>query len=589
MKVRINREFFKKNRKKALSILKKGTAGVLVVATVALSGCSRQHSESHSIDIDTAETVTPYTEEDSTNSDITYDEEEKILNDQNDEAQIEDAIDNIYFDFASIEYKNNDNAFTRDESTYDDTKISISEENYVDYVDYLGTQTVDIPYSDLFNLEHLNTLPSIEENVSHNTNFILTNGLVDADKLYRTVLVNNNNIKLTGTNFYKIENSYVKEVCKIIAESVNYELKTNPYADKEALICNLSILTILGENDITAARVTTSTTLLITPSNIEDLQNKISEDIDAFKLIIAHESKHLFQLNCFHEADRKQNIKMGFNQKWSDEPINSLFWKWYYEASAEMLAANQNGIDNIVYETNTNYLKYLKLTMLLDSNFDIDSLEQVSISRNRDDFYELFGASTESQKLEIAKIMYALEIVQNENSDFEKLYLNYTGRDELSAEDWENLKAELKVGVANNLAVMFYQNLAAYIKNNDVTLNDLYFLLTLYEAEVESHLSYDSPCNFNVNSIFMSNYAEMQQNLFRLISNEYGYSFEEIEEGFNLYSLREAASLSSLSTDKKLFLIKREMDLIPSVTTNIATLYETFSNQYEETKTLDLK
>lgn len=484
-----------------------------------------------------------------------------------------------------LQYKDTDNAFTRNASNFVNQEVSMSHSSYINFTNELNSMKVDIPYSDLFNLEHLTERDKNEEE-NHAYSFKLTNGHVDASILYQVVQANNKNYG--KSHYINLNNSELKEITNIITDTINYHIDNNEYIDIDSLVCNLGSLKIFGENDISNARITYDNVLAISHDMIQELQKNVGSGVDAFKLTIAHEANHILQLNCDDEINKAEGNIIGFNRKWTDEPINSLFWNWYYEASAETLMTNKHQTDNLVYENQTNYLKYLKLALCLDPNFDITSLEEVSVSRSRDDFYALFGAKTEEDKLAIAKIMYAIELIQNENDDFEKIYIEYTNQNKhyLSTEEWINIKRELKSAIAINLSIMFYENLAQLVQAGSVTLNDVYYLITVFEAEIESHNTYDSLNRFEANKPFMERYIQIQDIFFNYI--ESSYLPEEMINGFNTFSFKDDYDTSYIHSDTSKFINCRQNELISNTTTNIRMFYNVLLNQYENSRTLTL-
>lgn len=480
-----------------------------------------------------------------------------------------------------VYYKDSSNAFTRGKSGVEDATVTLDEDAYYEFNEFLDEQTVDIPYGDLFNIEHLFERQS-SKNVDHSKSIELVNGRVDETELYNLVKTNNQNYDYPYT-FTDLE---LKTICSYVANAANYTLDNNEFVDTEALSCNLGNLKIFKEDNITNARVTDDMVLGISPDMIKNLQSKIG-DLDALGLTSIHETGHLAQMACDDEIDRSKGNKIGFAERWEDEPVNSLFWSWYYEASAESMMSNATGAPNIVYENPISYLKYLKLVMALRPDFEKEALENVSVSRNYEDFYRLFGFSEKSEMVEFAKLMYAIDLIQNENADFEKVYMQYTGSNSMNTDEWVKVKRQLKSAIAVNLSVMYYRNLANQIKNGGLTLNDAYYLITVFEAEIELHNTYDSLNKFETNETFMASYIDIQNAFFASVKAA-AYGYDDIVEGFNNYSFEDGYTLANLSEDAKSFICAREEELISSTTTNIRTFYDTLTKQYGKDRALGL-
>jgi len=476
-----------------------------------------------------------------------------------------------------VRYKDSSNAYTRNASGFEDSQVEMEDDDFAELNEFLENQKVDIPYSELFNVEHLMDREK-DVKVEHRGTFNLVNGRVDENELYRVVKINNENYNYSIT----FTDDELKNICHIVAQNLNYSLATNPYVDREALKCFLSEFKIFKANDVSNACITKDGVLAISPDSIEMLQKNAGSLVDAFGATIAHESGgHIPQMNCNDEVDKTKGDKLGFNVKYDDEPINSLFWNWYFEASAESTMTNATGTPTLVYQTKVNYLKYLKLTMAMKAGFDADSLENVSASRDRDDLFSLFGIVDEKDKVDFANVMYAIELIQNESKEFEKLYLAYMneGKSFMSNEDWIQLRYELKSALAINLSSMFYKNLAVAVREGRVTLKDVYHIISVFEAEIESHNTYDSLNIFEKNTEFMRSYIEMQDAFFSCISTS--YTFAEVVAGFDVYSFQDGASLNGLSDDAKSFVETRREELHEKTTSNIRTFYDTLSSQYD--------
>lgn len=586
MRIKIfNKNLLKKINPKKI-IKKLGVLTFTGILTLNLFACSNK-------DIDTKHEYN--NDSSNNNTEITIDINEHVLGliDISEEyayKYVGDGKDFSINDKNFIEYKDTDNAFTRPTSDLEDTKVSIDEDKNYEFLSFLNNYNVDIPYSDLFNLEHLMERRDQEnKNIEHSYNFELKDGLIDSRSLFEQVKSNNNRYPITDAGYSTFSDSELLSICEILANTLNDSIKNNSYVNMNSLLCNLGNLKILSEKNISFARVTYDNTLLVSKDMIDDLQSQLGDSINAYSLTIIHEAEHLPQINCDDEIDKTKGYKVGFNEKWADEPINSLFWNWYYEASAETLMGNYSNSDNVVYENKTNYIKYLKMTMLPNPDFDITSIEEVSVSRSPQDFYDIFDADTKEKQLQLSKMMYVIELIQNENKDFGKLYIDYTDSSStiLSSQEWANVKRELKPSLAINLSKIFYENLVKYINAGNVSLNDIYRLITLYEAEIESHILYDSSMRFYANKTFMESYIEIQNAFFSSISTGLEYSYDEIMKGFNNYSLSNESNLG-INSDSTAFLEDREVELTKHITTNISATYSALSKELNEEKALNL-
>ncbi len=577
--------------KKGVQLVKKAAIGIIsgVIVLASVAGCSaEQHRDYETREpIDTSystvveKTATNasknfvYRDEIDTTKDVSDDYVSVFVGEIDGDGPIVADRNNI------VRYKNSSNAFTREESDLEDKPLSITRENYEDLVEFLDNQKIDLPYSELFNVDHLLSKET-PKNVEHRREFQFKNGKVDATSLYEIVKDNNDNYNYSVT-FSDEELAYI---CDLLAQNLNYSLATNPYVDRTALGCVLSNLKIFRENDVTNARITDDGVLAISPDRIEDIKTNVAGTIDLFENTIFHEGGHFGQINCDDEIDRTKGAKLGFSQKWDNEAINSLYWKWYMEASAESIMMDQTEDANLVYTNQVDYLKYLKLVLVMRPEFKAEDLENVSYSRSREDFFALFGDLDESEKNRIIDIMYAIELIQNENDDFERVYLSHIGSADvaLNAEEWVQIKRELKSGIAINLSAMFYKNLADAVLNGRVSLNDVYHVISVFEAEIESHNTYDSLHRYEANKPFIDAYIEMQNAFFSTLTCD--YSYDEMLEGFDTYSYSCEANFEHLDSSQKEFIEMRREELTTSTATNIRSFGKAFQSVYDTDRVL---
>lgn len=263
------------------------------------------------------------------------------------------------------EYKDNDNAFTRTETTIENTTVSINSENKQDLLNLIDSQKSTMPYSDLFNLEHLFTRQSNEIiSTTHYYEFEFdANGLVDANTLYQIVLANNMVYPVTESGYTSFDTVKLKTICEIVANTLNEEIKNNPYVDKNALACNLSSFKILGEQNVTNARITYDNVLAINEAMIDTIQNTQGNTVDAYKQTVMHEAKHIPQLNCNDEIDKTTGNRVGFNRKWSKET---------FIKNISTIKQHFKFIKIITLEGYFNFDKHIGNILLLISNRDIE-------------------------------------------------------------------------------------------------------------------------------------------------------------------------------------------------------------------------
>ena len=90
------------------------------------------------------------------------------------------------------------------------------------------------------------------------------------------------------------------------------------------------------------------------------------------------------------------------------------------------------------------------------------------------------------------------------------------------------------------LTKCFYRNLAERIKNGDATLQDILYLINVFESDINSHMTFDKYNNNMTEEdakIFAQNYLIIQNEFFETISNGSSISTEELNRHYKEYSL----------------------------------------------------
>ena len=128
--------------------------------------------------------------------------------------------------------------------------------------------------------------------------------------------------------------------------------------------------------------------------------------------------------------------------------------------------------------------------------------------------------------------------------------------------------------------------------NQKVSLQDLFYLISVFESDLNSHLSYNKIENYEYYEEFLTNYSEIQNEFFKAISINSGYSYEEILEKFNNYALYQDvdgvkkynATLDWLTVDKQEYIMDAEGRLDTYSTANIQFVSEKRNISDERTK-----
>lgn len=413
---------------------------------------------------------------------------------------------------------------------------------------------------------------------------------VTVDGLYNKVLENNycyvkEKKENVGFCFYKeLSNEEIKEICEYVVEA--YEgFSKEKEANVEEVKCVLNNLKVFQNASASNAFVNEEYCLVTSPGMIDILQIMNDDsDVDVYKNTIIHEASHLFQLSC---PDRiSETIKMiGVSPQY--DGFNPLNFSWYYEGSAEKCTANLTKKDPLVYQYMINYLESISVATILDDNVRVHQNELNCFTKDLDAVFKMFNCLSEKDKLEIIDLMYSIQIIEVEPEEFfEKL------SDDVEDEKKSELKKDLKSSICLTLTKYFYKNLVTKAIGNEVSFEDLFFLITVFENDINSHISYNKLENYAYYEEFMANYSIIQNAFFELLSTESGYSYEDILVIFNEYALYQDidggkeynATLEWIDNEKRRYIMDREDKLNTYSTANIQFVLEKRSITEENVK-----
>ena len=311
--------------------------------------------------------------------------------------------------------------------------------------------------------------------------------------------------------------------------------------------------------------------------NILKIRNK---DTNVLDQVVYHEVQHLFHISC----PCRGPIQYGLSYSDENLEINPLLWMWFVDASAEKDAYNLTREDILVYQNMIGYLESISMATILNPNVVVHQTEKLSLTGNMNRLFEQLGATTEAQKLEIIQMMFTIEILQNQNEDFHRAYEQEYGiyipdsDDELLA-----FQRIIKTSICETLSKVFYNNLANAVQNNSVTLEDVFYLISVFEAHMNRHTSYHLIINFKDIERFLSNYIDIQNAFFGAIANSNNLSTGDVINAFDNYAfwVRNSDgnktlnhSLNWLLADKTNYIYGRQNDLDLRFQGSIRIVYE---------------
>lgn len=473
------------------------------------------------------------------------------------------------------------------EGTFEGNIIKVDSSTTKDFYHYLEKINVDYDYSDIFYVEE--ALEKYEDGKyqgdinEHTYDLLDGKSKVDTNKLYKLVKDNNDkHLKKVGkTSLYeKLSDKELKIVCEIIADTINKYIDSNKDIDLDEISCNLGGLKVFNKMTMLNAYVSTDGCLVISPTMIDILQ-KSNKNIDVYRNTIMHETVHLLQRSC-DDVEREYPGKQGgIGYKFEDLDVNPLYFNWLLEGSAEKCVINQTGDDALVYETMISYIQSLNFVSVLKNDVKVNQTEELSLSRNLEKLFEQFGCKTYEDKVELINMMMAIEIIQSEPEDFTRKYEKVYGKT-LDVNEYSMVKCKIKPQAMMTLSKYFYSNLMRAIENKQIALEDLFYLISTFEQDINGHIKYTNNYYDEYNKEFLEEYIKLQNEFFYTISINSSYSDDEIIGMFNEYNKNIITndkvcanySLNWLDKDKKEFIDELSADLSCYDDESIRFVYE---------------
>lgn len=442
--------------------------------------------------------------------------------------------------------------------------ITLSSENLNNFENYLSSVVVDYDFEDAYNIENAlkiyndNTINAVKKH-SHD---IRVNGKFDADALYDLVKKNNKEYLDSKedymSGFYEeYSNREIKKICAQICETIPAIAEKDPNVDIDTACCYLYNLVILKSfnTGFDLGGFAMDNRFYMNYDMIENL--KIGIDSDAPVLTtFYHEMMHAFQFAC-DDMKKQDEDRMGIVHVYNELDINPFSWYWLLEASAEINMSQHLGVRYSTYKSRITYVDTLNFISNISSGENLIQTEKLSFQRDTSNLFKQLDMTSNNEMREVIKMMFNIEILQEENKGFYDWY-NEEYNVDLSNDDGEKtyLRLTVKEDSLLTLTKIFYRNLARQINQGNATLQDAYFLIRVMEADLDRHFS-----NYDVGYMlffhnFYDSYIEIQDEFFRLIALENNLSIEELIDGFENYSMNTTSKspncdLKFLSKDKR--------------------------------------
>lgn len=460
-----------------------------------------------------------------------------------------------------------------------DTTIQLDAENVQRIDEEIRQIKVDYEHSDLYEIEAAWKEYEKIQYVKYGEPKLIKNRKVDTNELYNLILQNSKEFVANNEFTYydrDIDIDLIRKAANVIAENINLRLKKNTFIDVGELDKKLSHLIVLTYTGFGSGMYDDGKNILSLNMKMIATQQKQRPEVDAFEMIAKHESNHLVQA-FFRGEDENESLDycIGFCYSFNDVDINSLNYTTIYEACSEMLVLNDynDGREPMVYYFWIKRMESLVLTNILKDNVTPISLEELTCQHDLDLFLEQFNIADKNDKLEILTMLYALELVNDGSEEFEEKYKQKTG-ERLTVSKENEYKDSLEESIAITLSKQFYLNLLACMEENQVSLEDVYQLISGFESEMNLLTGYAS--FKDINKDFVNEYQKIQTQFFELLSQELNVPVTDLTDAYVLYrkNMKNFKKIAWIDEDKNAFLEKMFISRINQKRESVVEVYE---------------
>lgn len=394
---------------------------------------------------------------------------------------------------------------------YDKEKLS-------EFAQTLKEYSVEYGYDELFDYEKATEGILVEHTVTEHTYSALDgDGKLTDEHLCEIVLKNNEEyLKDVSSVIKEVDKKRIREICEIITNVTNSMLEKYPEIDKERVYCNLGNLKIVEKvSALDYAAVEENMVLHINRGTAALLDSKA--DASMYNVMV-HETMHILQFGCVCEQKNGCARRCGLAHYYDGQEPQYADWIWLGEGSAERMACLYIGADPMTYLNHVNYILTLDLATTLREDISENYMEIIYFFHDPELLYFAFDAVTETEKEEVYKMIYALNIMQAEPEGVKQAFYDHYGT-EWTDDVRDDVFNKIKRPILKTITKTFYSNLAEVILKEDISRNDVLFLLNLYESTINQHLHLDNKKYDGYNAEFTEWYKTCRTAFFDTLEN----------------------------------------------------------------------
>lgn len=462
-----------------------------------------------------------------------YYTEESQANTNNNNIEKEDVIDTT--NSSNINLTLDLDEFSK---TIINSNISLPTSELNNYITNVNNIEVKYKYANIYNMESEFSKYQAIDKYTSNTSSLFKNGTITANTIFDIVKNNNSNYNLPPSQ--TVTDSQLLEVCNIIADLLNDEIKNNKI-DENLLSEKIKDLKIVAIDEYANGFFDSETCRM--GFNFSLIKSK---GTPFYKMVVEHEVYHLIQGNSLNEI-KNTNLKnrFGFTYEYNNVDLNVFAWNWFYEGSAAYLACDRNNTKEPTnYESILKDIDTIKVSTILMPQNGVTDFENLSLSNDINDLFNYFGCKTYQDKIDVLNMMYSMTIKTNIFSTYDEFNNKYK---EMYGQtiSFSNLKKDLNDDIAQTLSKCFYRSLANSLLNKNVKVEEIFAMISVFENEMSRNIWYNS--NQSTLIDFYNTYGKIQTDFFQLIANSLGVKVEDIQEAYNSYNNKVVVKLDNVT------------------------------------------
>ena len=401
--------------------------------------------------------------------------------------------------------------------------LTLSAEGAATVMETVNAQKADYLYTDLYDLEEVKHRLEISKVDVQSHRFCALNSAGQLDGAHLAALVEENNkayLEPKPFGYENVDSDYILNLCNFVVDVVSRMAEKYPDVDWQRVYCNLGNLKILYDTGMLSyAQVKPDMVLAISKNNTQIVLTLKGED--GFVRVLTHETMHIIQMGCTCENIENCSRRAGIAYYWDDFTLNTTDWTWLAEGGAERNMCALTGGAALTYQYKMDYLCSFNMALLLQENVAANTMENLCFYDDPQLLFDAFGVQTPEQYEEVLKLVVSTNTLQMQPTAF---FVRY--EEEFGVDLWEDDEAmnaflySMKPAICVGLAKEFYENLTAFVAQNQISANDLFCLIALFEGHLNQHLQYQSESKAEYNKIFFDSYLPMRTALFDVLSAE---------------------------------------------------------------------